>query len=163
MTLMRRTTPFGEMLSLHQTMDRLLHDAFVRPRFAGVQGIRPGIALDVSSTADELLIEAALPGVKQQDVNITLERDILTISASTAQESETDERGYMHREVRRGSFSRSITLPETVDTEKATASFENGMLRLSIPRAEAAKPRQIQIGATPPAVETESGADEESN
>ncbi len=150
MTLIRRSSPFGEMLSLRQAMDRLFEDSFVRPgrAYLGAESGEYGIPLDVSSTADALLIEAALPGVKPEDVEITLLGDTLTINASTADERESDENGYAYREVRRGRFTRTVTLPTQVDTEKASAEFRDGMLRLSIPKAEVAKPRQIRIGGT---------------
>jgi len=149
MTLMRRNSPFGEMLSLRQAMDRLFEDPFVRPRtaFNGETG-EFGIPLDISSTPDTLLIEAALPGVRPEDVEITVFGDTLTINATTGEERESDESGYAYREVRRGRFTRTVTLPTQVDSDKATADFRDGMLRLSIPKAEAAKPRQIRIGTT---------------
>lgn len=148
MTLMRRSSPLGEMLSLRQAMDRLFEDSFVRPGRAYLtgEGGDYGIPLDVSSTADALVIEAALPGVKPDDVEITLLGDTLTINASTTDERESDDSGYAYREVRRGRFSRTVTFPTQVDSDKATADFRDGMLRLSIPKAEVAKPRRIRIG-----------------
>jgi HSP20 family protein len=150
MTLMRRTNPFGEFLSLRQAMDRLFEESIIRPRtfFAGDTESGFGIPLDVSSTPDSLIIEASLPGVKPEDVEITVMGDTLTINASSGEEQEREESGYMYREVRRGRFSRTVTLPAQVNSDKAVASFENGMLRLSIPKAEEAKPRQIRIGTT---------------
>jgi len=74
--------------------------------------------------------------------------DTLTISGSSSSESQREERGYLMREIRRGSFSRSVTLPADLRSEAATAGFENGMLRLSIPKAEAAKPRRIRVTPT---------------
>ena len=106
--------------------------------------------------ADALVVEAALPGVKPEDVEITVTGDTLTISGCSSAESEREERGYLLREIRRGRFSRTVTLPADLRTEAATAGFENGLLRLSIPKAEAAKPRQIRITPT-----TESGASAE--
>jgi HSP20 family protein len=147
MTIVRRTNPFGEFLSLRQAMDRLFEESFIRPRtfFAGDGDGGFGIPLDVSSTPDALLIEAALPGVKPEDVEVTVVGDTLTINGTNGEEREAEEGGYLYREVRRGRFSRTVTLPAQVDSEKAVASFENGMLRLSIPKAEEAKPRQIRV------------------
>ena len=148
MTMMRRSNPFGEMLSLRQAMDRLFEESFIRPRSlfsGGDSDTALGIPLDVSSTPDALIIEAALPGIKPEDVEITIVGDTLTINGQTSEEQEREDSGYLYREVRRGRFSRTVTLPTQVDTDKAAASFENGMLRLSIPKAEAAKPRQIRI------------------
>lgn len=146
---MRRTSPFGEFLSLRQAMDRLFEDSVVQPRsmYEG-GGPEHGIPLDIASTPEELRIEAALPGVRPEDVEITVLGDNLTINATTGGEESREEDGYLYREVRRGRFSRTVTLPSQVDSERAAASFQDGMLRLSIPKAEAAKPRQIRIGAT---------------
>jgi HSP20 family protein len=149
MSIVRRTSPFGEMLSLRQAMDRLFEDSIVRPRSLVFDPAEsPWLPLDIHTTPDALVVEAAMPGVKPEDVEVTVTGDTLTISGSTSAESQHEERGYLLREIRRGSFSRTVTLPADLRTEAATAGFEHGMLRLSIPKAEAAKPRQIRITPT---------------
>ena len=147
MTLIRRSNPFGELMSLRQAMDRLFEDSFVNPR-NGIGSSEQPLALDVYTTSDALVVEAALPGVKPDDVNISVLGDTLTISGSSQDEQSRDEDGYSYREIRRGSFSRTVTLPNGLKTDAATANFENGLLRLSFPKAEEAKPRQIQIKPT---------------
>jgi HSP20 family protein len=146
MTLIRRNNPFGELLSLRQAMDRLFEDSWVRPGswFAASDG-EQGMAIDVRTTPDALVVEAALPGVKPEDVDISILGDTLTISGRTSQETSNDEDGYTYREIRRGSFSRTLTLPRGVKSDAAQARFDNGMLELTIPKAEEAKPRQIKI------------------
>jgi HSP20 family protein len=146
MTLIRRSNPFGELLSLRQAMDRLFEDSWVRPGswFAAGDG-EHGMAIDVRTTPDALVVEAALPGVKPEDVDISILGDTLTITGRTSQETSTDEDGYTYREIRRGSFSRTLTLPRGVKADAAQAKFDNGLLELSIPKAEEAKPRQIKI------------------
>lgn len=104
--------------------------------------------LDVYTNADTLVIEAALPGVKPEAVDISVLGDTLTITASNDAERRSEQGGYLYREVRRGSFSRSVTLPQNIKAEGTTATFENGLLRLVIPKAEAAKARQIPISPT---------------
>jgi HSP20 family protein len=149
MSIVRRTSPFGEMLSLRQAMDRLFEESIVRPRSLIFESAEsPWLPLDVHATNDALVVEAALPGVKPEDVEITVSGDTLTISGTSSSDSRREERGYLMREIRRGSFSRTVTLPADLRSEAATANFENGMLRLSIPKAEAAKPRQIRISPT---------------
>jgi HSP20 family protein len=149
MTIVRRPSPFGELVSLRQAMDRLFEDSFVRPRqwASGVltEGILP---LDVRTEENDVVIEAALPGVRPEDVDITVENGVLTISGQTASETEEREGGYLLQEIRRGSFSRTVSLPEGLEADKAEARFENGMLELRIPRAEQVKPRQIRITPT---------------
>lgn len=161
MSIVRRTSPFGELLTLRQAMDKLFEESFVRPRsWQESSGPNMGLALDIRSTADSLVVEAALPGVKPDDVEITITGDTLTISGSNGSERQEEEAGYLYQEIRRGTFSRTVTLPGDVQPDKATASFENGMLRLTIPKAEAAKPRQIRISASDAAtpVEATSGS-----
>lgn len=147
MTIIRRNSPFGEMLSLRQAMDRLFEDSWVRSGSPLGDG-EHALAIDVRTTADSVVVEAALPGVKPEDVDISVLGDTLTISARSAEEKTTDEDGYTYREIRRGSFTRSLTLPRGLKSDAAVASFEHGMLRLSIPKAEESKPRQIKISPT---------------
>jgi HSP20 family protein len=149
MTLVRRTSPLGELVSLRHAMDRLFEDSYVRPRAwsFGTDG-SVGLPLDIRNTADTLVVEAALPGVKPEDVEITVEDGTLTISAESREEREETTGETLISEIRRGSVSRSVALPQGLEADKATASFENGVLRLSIPRAEAVKPRQIRITPT---------------
>ena len=149
MTLIRRNNPFGELLSLRQAMDRLFEDSWVRPgSWFGAGAGDQGIAIDLRTTPESLVVEAALPGVKPEDVDISILGDALTITGRTSEEKSSEEDGYTYREIRRGSFSRSLTLPRGVKSDAAQASFDNGLLRLSFPKAEEAKPRQIKISAT---------------
>jgi HSP20 family protein len=149
MTLARRPSPFGELLSLRQAMDRLFEDSFVRSGSFGL-GSTDALALplDVSTTSDELVIQAALAGVKPEEVDITVENGTLTIRGETQAERTEGDGDYLVREIRRGTFSRSISLPAGLEPDKATAAFENGMLTLRVPKAEQVKPRQIRINAT---------------
>ena len=153
MTLVRRPSPFGELVSLRQAMDRLFEDSFVRPTTTGrgwTFGEGASLPLDISRDANALHVEAALPGVKPEDVEITVENGTLTIAAESRDErTEKDEQGeVLVQEIRRGSVSRSITLPTGLEPEKANATFDNGVLRLDIPIAETVKPRQIRISPT---------------
>jgi HSP20 family protein len=148
MTIARRPSPFGELLSLRQAMDRLFEDSYVRPGSWNDGGSDFGLPLDISTTADELVIEASLPGAKPDEVEITVENGTLMIRGETAAERNSEDGGYVVREIRRGSFSRSVTLPQGLEPDKAQATFENGILTLRIPKAEQVKPKQIRISAT---------------
>lgn len=147
MTIIRRPSPFGELMSLRQAMDRLFEDSYVRPTRSLFSGLSEFLPLDVRHDPDRLVIEAALPGVKPEDVEVTVEAGTLTITARTSDERREDEKEaeYLLHEIRRGETSRSITLPNGLEADKAEATFENGILTLRIPRAEAVKPRQIRI------------------
>jgi HSP20 family protein len=148
--LVRRTAPFGDLLSLRDAMDRLFEDALVRPLVPG-NGLAAGsFPIDIRSDAEALVVEAALPGFSPDEVEITVEGGTLTINAESATETETSEGDYLVREMRRGKVGRVVTLPSGLEADRATASVENGVLRLRIPRAEETKPRQIRIT---PAVE----------
>jgi HSP20 family protein len=149
MTLVRRTSPLGELVSLRQAMDRLFEDSFVRPRsltFGSFDGY--SFPVDVTSGSDSITIEASLPGFKPEDVDITVENGVLSINAETSSERQEGEGESLVQEIRRGRVSRTIALPAGIEPDKATASFENGLLKLQIPKAEAVKPRQIRINAT---------------
>jgi HSP20 family protein len=144
MSIVRRPSPYGEMLTLRQAMG--LDDDWFRPMrwlSGGVDG--PALPLDVTTDADSLTIEAALPGIRPEDVDITVENGTVTISGKTASERNATEGSYLVQEIRRGTFSRSVTLPNGLEPDKAEATFENGVLSLRIPKAEQLKPRQIKI------------------
>ena len=143
--MLDRHDAFGRAMGLRQVMDRLLEDAVVMPRGGDGQSIG-GPALNVYEEGDQLTVEAQLPGLKPEDLDINVEQGVLTISGQTTTDEERKERNYLVREHRTGRFSRSLRLPATYDSEGCTANFEHGVLRLAFPKSEAAKPRRIQIG-----------------
>jgi HSP20 family protein len=146
MTLTRRPSPFSELMTLRQAMDRLFDDTVFRPLTAYPrQGDLARLPLDVRTTPDALLVEAALPGIAPEDVEITVENGTLTIRAEDRTERTEDENGWVVREIGRGSVMRSVTLPTGLEADKAEATFEHGVLKLRLPKAEQVKPRQIRI------------------
>ena len=145
MTIVRRPSPFGELLSLRQAMDRLFDDSFVRGRAIGGFDSASTLPLDITNATDALVVDAALPGIKPEDVEITVEDGTLTIRAESHSEQETTEGETLVSEIRRGSVSRAVTLPSGLEADKAIATFDHGVLHLRIPKAEAVKPRQIRI------------------
>ncbi|MEW5990117.1 MAG: Hsp20/alpha crystallin family protein [Chloroflexota bacterium] len=146
MTIVRRPSPLGEFMTLRQAMDRLFDDDVFRPfRWTSNAFDGPSLPLDVTTTPDELVVEASLPGIKPEDVEITVENGTLTISGKSSEEKKSEQGSYLVQEIRRGTFSRSVTLPNGLEPDKATATFEDGMLTLRIPKAEQVKPRQIKI------------------
>ena len=141
-----RYSPAGQALSLRQVMDRLLEDAFVSPRnVAGQPGSAGGPALNAYEEGDRFVVETQLPGMKPEDIDVRIEQGVLTIQGETKAEEERKERNYLIREHRMGRFSRSVRLPKTVDPDAVQATYENGVLRLTLPKAERAKARRIQI------------------
>ena len=141
--MIERYEPFGRTMSLRQMMDRLMEDAFVMPRQGGTEG---SLSVDVYEEGDNLVVEAHLPGFKPENLDVNVERGVLTISGQTEAEEERKERNYLVREKRSGRFTRSLQLPPSYTADPSEATFEHGVLRLVFPKAEEAKPRRIQIG-----------------
>jgi HSP20 family protein len=143
MTLIRRG-PFGDLLSLRQAMDRLFEESFVNPRTWQLGDEQP-VPVDVYTSDDEFVVQAILPGIKPEDVEITVEGTTLTISGDTTVTAEDKEGSLLLQEIRRGRFMRTLSLPAGLEPDKAKATFEDGVLTLRIPKAEQLKPRQIKI------------------
>ena len=146
-----RYDPLGEMVSLRSAMDRLFEDSFVSPLTwrtigGGNDSLTPPI--DVHETADEIVVTAALPGMKADDVEITMTGQTLTMRGEFKADDRIEKDQYLYRERRFGSFSRTVQLPVRVEGDRAQAEFSDGVLRLSIPKAEEVKPRQIRINAS---------------
>jgi HSP20 family protein len=144
-----RYDPLGEMVSLRSAMDRLFEDSFVSPlswrSLAGGDTITP--ALDVHETDNEIVVTAALPGIKPDDVEMTITGQTLNLRGEFKADEEVKRDQYLYRERRFGSFTRSLQLPMRVQGEQAEATFTDGILKLTIPKAEEVKPRQIRISA----------------
>lgn len=143
--MINRYDPFREALSLRDAMDRLFQESVVRPNGWNAP---MSVPVDLHETEQGYVLEVALPGWRPEDVNITFQDGALTISGQYTQQAEPQQEGktWHLRERKFASFSRSFTFPTMVDADKADASYENGVLTLTLPKAESAKPRQIKIG-----------------
>jgi HSP20 family protein len=149
-----RFDPFSEMVTLRQAMDRLFEDSFVNPlTLRSYSGDAPAPALDVHETGDDIVVTAALPGLKAEDVDIIITGQTLSIRGEFKADEKVERSQYLYRERRHGSFHRQLQLPVRVQGDAANATFEDGLLMLTIPKAEEVKPRQIQVKATPKQVE----------
>lgn len=148
MTKLIRWQPMNDMLSLREAMDRLFEDSWVSNRAWGnVPAAWTEPTLDVYETADTVVVKAVIPGVKPDDVEITVKGNYLAISGEAKEESETKEKNYLRRETRVGTFSRAIELPGGLQSDKADAKFDNGVLTITFPKAEEVKPKKIQVKA----------------
>ena len=128
MTNLVRWEPFRDLVSLREAMDRLFEESFVRPQTDWPAPIEAGaLAVDVYETEDAVVVKSAIPGVKPEE--------------------KVEEENYVRREMRYGSFSRTLAVPTAVMADKAEADFENGVLTLTLPKAEEVKPKAIQIKA----------------
>ncbi len=139
-----RWEPMREMMTLREAMDRLFDDAFTRP--VNVNGLGAP-AIDLYQTNNDVVIKAALPGLKADDVQISITGDMLTLKGEFKQDNEVKEATYHIKEQRFGSFERSVMLPTEVQSDKAKADFENGVLTVTLPKAEQVKPRTITVKA----------------
>jgi HSP20 family protein len=139
-----RWEPAREMMTLREAMDRLFDDAFTRPLSLN-NGNWSIPAVDMYQTDNEVVVKAALPGIKADEVQINVTGELLTIKGETKQEEEKKEKAYHIREQRWGAFERSIALPTQVVADKAKAEFENGVLTVTLPKAEEVKPKTISI------------------
>ena len=151
-----------EFVSLRDAMNQLLEESFT-PYWTGTRGRNGGVArplpLDVYATQDEVVVIAAVPGVRPEDVEISINQGTVTLSGTFANVAEAEEvKGatWLLHELWHGRFRRSITLPTEIDAAKAQATFADGILTIRLPKAEQAKPRKIEVrvagGSTPQAV-----------
>lgn len=140
-----RFDPFREMISLREAMDRLFEESFLRPRVewetSGTR--RYTLPVDVYTTDNEIVVQASLPGLKPDEVEINLEGDTLTIRGEV--KPPLANVNYVFQERPYGVFSRTFTLNVPVDASKAEAVFENGVLTLTLPKADEVKPKTIKV------------------
>lgn len=143
-----RWQPFRELMTLREAMDRLFEDSFVHPSrfFTALREVEVP-ALDVYQTPNEVVVKAALPGLKPEDVSIDITGDTLTIKGEHKAEEEIKKEDYLYQERRYGAFSRTVALPSGLKTDKAEATMEDGVLTLTIPKAEEVKPKVIKVKA----------------
>lgn len=144
-----RFDPLGEMVSLRHAMDRLFEDSFVSPMSWRTIGNGEAVTppLDVHETEDHLVVTASLPGIRPDDVEITMVGQTLTLRGEFKADEHVQREQYLYRERRYGTFNRTLQLPVRVEGDKAEATFNDGILTLRIPKAEEVKPRQIRISA----------------
>ncbi len=138
-----RWTPFADVRRFDDLFNRF---------WRGTSGLAEtpeawSIPLDVTKSGDDVVVKASLPGVKKDDVDVTIEDSVLTIRAQAAQEGEREDAGYLLKERRTGSFYRAVRLPETVDSEQATSSYGDGVLTITLPKREEKKARKLSIAS----------------
>lgn len=133
---------FAPLFGLRREIDRLFDDAW------SGRGSAPWVpAVDVRETENDIALDVELPGIKPEEVNVSVDQGVLTISGEKHEERKEGEEGRYHTIERRyGSFTRSFTLPQGVSEDQIEAEFENGVLTVRIPKAALPQPRRIQIG-----------------
>lgn len=147
MTLVR-WRPWRDMINFQDEINRMFGDFFDR----GTRNIEDaGVwlpATDVSETKDNVMVAVELPGMSKDDIKITVQDNVLTIRGEKKQEKEEKEVNYHRLERSYGFFSRSFTLPSTAKADKIKASYEHGILKVELPKAEEAKPKEIPIAVS---------------
>jgi len=151
MKTLTRWEPFRGVISLQEQVNRLFNDAFER------QGEESSLtawapAVDIYETEHELVVKADLPDVDPKDLDIRVENNVLTIRGERKFEKKVNEENYLRVERAYGSFARSFTLANSVDSDAIKADYQNGVLTLTIPKKEEAKPKQIKINVATPAM-----------
>lgn len=148
MTNLVRWEPFRDIVTLREAMDRLFEESVVRPQTGWLTTAGAGaLAVDMYETDDAVIVKSAVPGIKPQDLDISIVGDTLTIKGETKSEQEVKEEHYIRRERHSGSFCRSLTVPLPIVADKAEAEFEDGVLTLTLPKAEEVKPKAIKVKA----------------
>ena len=143
--MMQRRNPFNELRQMQENMDRMWR------RYGTTNGDDGGgieawaAPLDVVAHGDDFVVRASLPGVAPDNIQVSIEDNVLTIRGETASHFENTEGNYLMRERRSGSFHRSLRLPDTVDQDKAEPRYEHGVLTITLPKAEAKKTRQFEV------------------
>ncbi len=148
-----RWNPVREAANLMNEFDRMLEYPLLRSRWGMPMQANEvvgswGLALDVAEQGENFTVKASIPGINPDDLNVTLEDNVLTIQGETKDDQTIDEGSYHIRERRYGSFSRSVRFPVPVEGEKVEAQYENGVLTLTVPKAEAVKPKRINVKAS---------------
>jgi HSP20 family protein len=131
-----------DMMTLRDAMDQLFDEAFTRP-FGMMEMSLP--AIDLYQTNEDVVVKAALPGMAAEEVEISVTGDALTIKGEIRQKEEREDASYLIREQRYGRFERSLMLPTEVQSDKAKAEFENGILTITLPKAEQVRPKTITV------------------
>ena len=146
MTHLTIRRPMRNLFNLHNQMERVFSDLFASHEDeTDMERTSWMPTVDISETENGFEIRAELPGVSEKDVNVSVTDNLLTIKGEKHQQEETDGKNYHRVERRYGSFQRNFTLPRHIETDAIKAEFKDGVLTLSIPKPEAAKPTEIPI------------------
>jgi HSP20 family protein len=145
--VMQRWDAFKDLRQMEDTMGRLWRG------FGGAPVYRDGaedwnILLDVIQQKDDIIVKASIPGVKPEEIDVAIEENVLTLRAERKPDYDAKDVAYLIQERPTGSFFRALHLPDTVDVNKVHSGYENGVLTITMPRAEEKKKKQIQVKVT---------------
>ena len=156
--MIQRWDPFSDLRQMQNTMDRMWRRVGTAARSSGDSPDMEAWAapLDVTRKGDSTVIRASMPGVSPEDIQVSIEDNVLTIKGQTAREFQEEEESFLMRERRTGSFHRALRLPDSVDPDKVEPRYEHGVLTITVPKAEAKRARQLQVQVGAP--ESDEGA-----
>jgi HSP20 family protein len=144
MTVITRWDPFREFVSLQGRMNRLFRDSQGQDEALTTSTFSP--AVDVYEDEHNVTLKIEAPGVEEKDIDVRIENNTLTVHGERKFEKEEKEENFRRVESQYGSFTRTFTLPTTVDSEKVAASYDKGVLKIQLPKKAESKPKQIKIG-----------------
>ena|SRR5712664_404764 len=142
-----RWSPVQELTNLHTTMDRLFSDWFENAQDVRSANLTFRLPVDIAEADKSYVIRAPVPGFKPEEVEVTVSGNILSISAHRQEQKEEKEGNYIRREMIMGDFERQIALPDDAKPDNVNATFENGVLKVEIPRTPRPQPKKIEVKA----------------
>lgn len=145
MAIFRVSDPFRELATLQDRMNRIFHDTMARGQDEEIFTGTWAPPVDIFETKDRIVLKAELPGFKEDQIQLRFDNGILTLEGERKFEKETGDENYHRVERSYGKFQRSFTLPTMIQNDKIEASFNNGVLTVSLPKREETKPKQIRI------------------
>ena len=145
MTLITRWDPFREFVTLQDRMNRLFRDSFGDSREEALTTTTFAPPVDVYEDEHNVTLKIEVPGIDEKDIDVRIENNTLTVHGERKFEKEEKEENYRRVERQYGSFTRTFTLPNTVDTEKVQADYDKGVLKVQLAKKAEAKPKQIKV------------------
>lgn len=148
MSTIARWEPFRGLSTLHDQVNRLFSDTLFRTQGEDSSLTSWSPSVDIYETHDELVVKADLPDLNEKDIDVRVENNLLTIRGERKFEKSVSEDNYLRVERSYGSFSRSFSLPNTVNAEAIRAEYKNGVLTVTLPKREESKPRQVKVSVS---------------
>lgn len=145
MTVLTRWDPFREFNTLQDRMNRLFRDSFSEGREEGLITTAFAPAVDVYEDEHNVTLKIEVPGIEEKDIDVRIENNTLTVRGERKFEKDEKEENYLRVERQYGSFTRTFTLPNTVETENVSANYDKGVLRIKLAKRAEAKPKQIKV------------------
>src|ERR1700720_494894 len=145
MTVLTRFYPYRELNTLQDRVNRLFHESFSGGRDESLTTSSFAPAVDVYEDEHNVTLKIEVPGIDENDIDIRLENNTLTVHGERKIEKEEKEENYRRVERRYGTFTRTFTVPPTVDSEKVSATYDKGLLKITLPKKAEAKPKQIKV------------------